>query len=374
MDSKAPRTFLRSGLILAMLLLSACNQEGSPQKNTTVRPIAQVINIAPSDHYDVDREYVGFVRAKDQARLGFELSGQIESIFVDVGDTVEKGAPLIGLDKRLLATQARQLNAQQAEVSAQLNLIETNLNRQLALKKKGFSAEAEIDSLTSQKNALLANHQQLAATLEANKLQQEKSLILAPFSGVISQRLVSQGDVVPMGTPTLTLLANAEHEVHIGVPTHYMTDIIQLQQWQIRLNDQYYSAQLINPGAQVNTQSRTVELRFKLPKSIEPLDGQLAYLQFSDSRVHSGYWVPLSALTDGLRGTWNVFVVDDKDQVNRVHVELIFANNDAAYISGEFQSSDKIVASGLHRIIPGQTVAIEVIDNNARSTIVKHTP
>lgn len=163
---------------------------------------------------------------------------------------------------------------------------------------------------------------------------------------MISQRSVSKGDVVTMGTPTLTLLANALHEVRIGVPTHYVSDIIQQTQWLIRINDEYVAANLLNPGAQVNTQSRTVELRFALPESSNPLDGQLGYLQYEDHRKASGYWLPLSALTDGLRGTWNVFVVDREDKVHRAHVDLIFANNDAAYVHGELQAGDRIVASG----------------------------
>lgn len=369
MDSKKGTALPLIALISTVLLVTACSEEAVITESQSSQPMAEVIKPSLSQHYVVEREYVGFVRAKDQARLGFELSGQIERIFVDVGDTVEEGQALISLDTRLLITQERQLEAQQAEVSAQLKLIESNLKRQLSLKKKGFSAEVEIDSLTSQKNALLANRQQLKASLEANRLQQEKSIITAPFSGVISQRSVSKGDVVTMGTPTLTLLANALHEVRIGVPTHYVSDIIQQTQWLIRINDEYVAANLLNPGAQVNTQSRTVELRFALPESSNPLDGQLGYLQYEDHREASGYWLPLSALTDGLRGTWNVFVVDREDKVHRAHVDLIFANNDAAYVHGELQAGDRIVASGLHRIIPGQTVQTQTITNQAQNAV-----
>ncbi|CAM4308150.1 efflux RND transporter periplasmic adaptor subunit [Vibrio agarivorans] len=374
MDSKMGSTLSIIGLISSMLVITACSQESAPIKTSVNLPIAEVIEPQRSEQYQVEREYVGFVRAKDQARLGFELSGQIESIFVDVGDTVSEGQALITLDKRLLITQARQLEAQQAEVTAQLKLIETNLKRQLSLQKKGFSAEAEIDSLTSQKNALLANRQQLKASLEANRLQQEKSTIIAPFSGVISQRLVSKGDVVTTGTPTLTLLANSTHEVHIGVPTKYVADILQKQQWQIRIDGDYVAANLINPGAQVNTQSRTVELRFALPHSSKPFDGQLGYLQYQDHRNQQGYWLPLSALTDGLRGTWNVFIVDSEDKVHRAHVELIYANNDAAFVKGELKSGDRVVASGLHRIIPGQIVQTEIITNQAHNALATTNP
>ncbi|MGL6261017.1 efflux RND transporter periplasmic adaptor subunit [Vibrio sp. WXL210] len=359
-------------LVLGLALMAGCQLQNSDEaiSENTVKPIAEVIEPVLESSYHVEREYVGFVRAKDQARLGFELSGQVEQILVEVGDHVQQGQPLIALDKRLLITEARQLKAQQSEVSAQLRLIETNLKRQLSLKNKGFSAEAEIDSLTSQKNVLLANRQQLVASIEANRLQQEKSQVLAPFSGIISQRLVSQGDVVTMGATTLTLLADESLEVHIGVPAQYAKRIVDQAQWQIRIDDQLFPAMLVNPGPQVNTQSRTVELRFTLPPTAKLLDGQLGYLQYHDQRQSSGYWLPLSALTDGLRGTWNVFVVDRDDQVQRAHVELIYANNDAAYIRAELSPDDRIVASGLHRIIPGQRVETLLVDSSNDSETV----
>ncbi|MGF1791733.1 efflux RND transporter periplasmic adaptor subunit [Photobacterium profundum] len=378
-------------LILAALL-GGCNSSSSePEVQAEQLHIASVnaMTLTPSDHYMVTREYVGIVQAGQQSNLGFELGGKIAQIFVDVGDKIQEGDPLIVLDTQLLKTSADQLTAQQAQITAQLELVNANLKRQNTLKKKGFSAESEIDNLNSQRNALRANYRQIGATLAANRLQQEKSTIYAPYSGTISARYISKGDVVNTGSPTLTLLASNRKEAHVGIPAKQLLRVNQLsqssatntentantdgkKQWVLRIGDKTYTTTLLNPGASVNLNSRSITLRFELPDSVTAIDGELAYLQLDDKHDDNGYWVPLSAMTDGLRGVWNVYVLSEKSadenstlesskkklRVERRSVQVLYANGKQAYISGAVNAGEKLVSDGLHRLVPGQTVVI----------------
>ncbi|EAS45118.1 efflux RND transporter periplasmic adaptor subunit [Photobacterium profundum] len=378
-------------LILAALL-GGCNSSSSePEVQAEQLHIASVnaMTLTPSDHYMVTREYVGIVQAGQQSNLGFELGGKIAQIFVDVGDKIQEGDPLIVLDTQLLKTSADQLTAQQAQITAQLELVNANLKRQNTLKKKGFSAESEIDNLNSQRNALRANYRQIGATLAANRLQQEKSTIYAPYSGTISARYISKGDVVNTGSPTLTLLASNRKEAHVGIPAKQLLRVNQLsqssatntentantdgkKQWVLRIGDKTYTTTLLNPGVSVNLNSRSITLRFELPDSVTAIDGELAYLQLDDKHDDNGYWVPLSAMTDGLRGVWNVYVLSEKSadenstlesskkklRVERRSVQVLYANGKQAYISGAVNAGEKLVSDGLHRLVPGQTVVI----------------
>ncbi|MGF1871326.1 efflux RND transporter periplasmic adaptor subunit [Photobacterium indicum] len=378
-------------LILAALL-GGCNSSSSePEVQAEQLHIASVnaMTLTPSDHYMVTREYVGIVQAGQQSNLGFELGGKIAQIFVDVGDKIQEGDPLIVLDTQLLKTSADQLTAQQAQITAQLELVNANLKRQNTLKKKGFSAESEIDNLNSQRNALRANYRQVGATLAANRLQQEKSTIYAPYSGTISARYISKGDVVNTGSPTLRLLASNRKEAHVGIPTKQLLRVNQLsqssatntenaantdgkKQWVLRIGDKTYTTTLLNPGASVNLNSRSITLRFELPDSVTAIDGELAYLQLDDKHDDNGYWVPLSAMTDGLRGVWNVYVLSEESadenntlesskkklRVERRSVQVLYANGKQAYINGAVNAGEKLVSDGLHRLVPGQTVVI----------------
>lgn len=349
-------------ITLSAFLLAACNTQSDPPPQTDEQALPKVntVNVELSPNYVVQREYVGTVQAAQNAKLGFELGGKVDGINVDVGDVVKKGQPLVTLDTQLLDNEARQLKAQLAQLDAQLDLVKTNLQRQRQLKKKGFSADAEIDSLTSQRDALLANIRQVDASLASNTLRKEKSTITAPYDGKISERFVSQGDVVNVGAPTVTLLANAKKEARIGVPVKFLDTLNSNDTATIRIGNNAYPASLLNPGATINMQSRTVELRYLLPENVQAIDGQLAYLGFTFKTPMEGFWMPLTGLTDGLRGTWNIYaIVPDAEGgqfVSRRSIQVHYADEQKAYVSGAINDGDRVVADGVHRIVSGQHV------------------
>ncbi|WP_407333659.1 efflux RND transporter periplasmic adaptor subunit [Enterovibrio sp. 27052020O] len=349
-------------LVASLSLLVACNGETQAQDETASQNIPTVTTLAVemTPGYTVNREFVGTVQAGQSANLGFELSGKVNALLVDVGDTVKTGDALISLDTLLLDTEAQQLSAQLEQLDAQLDLIKNNLQRQRQLKKKGFSADAEIDSLTSQRDALLANIRQLDASLASSALRKEKSTIYAPYSGKISHRFVSQGDVVGMGAPTVTLLANAQKEAHIGVPAKALADIGNMTNPTIRIGNAQYPAKLLNPGADIDMRSRTVTLRFLLPEETTALNGELAYLQYDYLSPDQGFWMPISGITDGLRGMWNVYaVVPNKNgghEIARRSVQVLHADDKNAYVSGAVEDGEWVVVEGLQRVIAGQQV------------------
>ncbi|GAL03408.1 hypothetical protein JCM19237_6302 [Photobacterium aphoticum] len=372
----ASPSLTRPIMVLSVLLLSfpliGCNTSQSDTDSAVTSPQALKVNtftLQAADHYTVEREYVGMVQAGQQANLGVELGGKVAKLWADVGDTVTTGDPLITLDTQMLKTQSDELTARQAQITAQLELIEANLKRQRALKSKGFSAESEIDNLRSQRNALKANYRQLTASLVANQLQQQKSTIYAPYDGIISERFVSTGDVINTGSPTFTLLASSRKEAHIGIPAKQLPKLAAITDWTLRIGTATYPVSQLNPGANVERGSRTVKLRFALPADTNVINGELAYLQFHDRHDQAGYWIPLSAMTDGIRGVWNVFALRNDNAgdsvseaapaqtVERRTIQVLHANSDHAYVTGAIEHNEKIIADGLHRLVPGQAVS-----------------
>ncbi|PSV47804.1 efflux RND transporter periplasmic adaptor subunit [Photobacterium sp. GB-36] len=359
---RIPKSSLALYVIISTATLTGCDAPAKEENKASLQLLSvDTHQLKQQQEFAIEREYVGFVQAGQQANLGFELGGKIDSIYVNVGDTVQQGDPLLALDTLLLATEADQLKAQQAQISAQLELVNANLKRQKSLKSKGFSAASDIDSLTSQRKELQANYRQLSATLAANQLRLVKSTIIAPYSGVISARHVSHGDVVNAGSPTVTLLANKNKEVHIGIPIDKVQGVTQQKSWTVRVGKDTYPVTLLNPGATVNLNSRAINFRFSLPTNANVINGQLAYLNYNDTQQQAGFWVPLSALTDGIRGTWNIFAVVENGagpEVERRSVQLLYAANDKAYIQGAVDEGEQIIATGLHRLVPGQIVTI----------------
>jgi len=354
----------QAGVILASaLLLSACTE--APAADT---PVPEVLTVSAqaaskSSTYSVDREYVGVVNSGQRANLGFELSGKVSKLWVDTGDSIEKGEPLVSLDTQLLDAELNELQAQLDEIKSQQKLTKANLNRQHALKKKGFSSESEIDALISQKEALAANALRVNSAIGANRLKIKKSTIRAPYAGIVSKRFVSIGDVVGVGTSTLSLLSTGGKEALVGINSDDLKDIEAQSQHIIRVNDREYSATLISNASNVDITSRSISLRFLLENDAQVLDGELAYLKYQKTYADEGFWLPTTALIDGIRGTWNIYTLTPNEQQNLVErrvVRVLFANNDSVYVQGGLETGEQVITTGLHKVVPGQTVQVAV--------------
>ncbi|WP_375748828.1 efflux RND transporter periplasmic adaptor subunit [Vibrio sp. HN007] len=352
---------LSSAALLTAALLSACT-DSSANKYQPPEPLAvEVKQASMSDSYNVVREYVGTVQANQKANLGFELSGKVSQIMVDIGEEVQAGQALITLDTQLLKTEQKQLEAQLHEIKAQLKLTDANLARQRSLRKKGFSSEADIDALSSQKESHEANIERIHSSINANQLKQEKSVIKAPYSGIINDRFVSLGDVVSVGAPTLALLSSGNKEAVIGVYKGDAKDIIKKGNFSVSVDDDTFSAALISHPSNIDLNSRNVRLRFSLEGGAEVLDGELARLSYQKTFSETGYWLPNTALIDGIRGTWNIYVISENEGQKVVEsrsVQVIYSDSHRVYVQGALASGDEVIVTGLHKVVPGQSVKV----------------
>ena len=85
-----------------------------------------------------------------------------------------------------------------------------------------------------------------------------------------------------------------------------------------------------------------------------------------------GFWIPTSALTDGIRGQWNIFKVAKSLEkmtykISKHTVNVLYTNDKSAFISGLSNGEQQIIASGLQRLVNGQMVR----DANAHESKVK---
>ncbi|ROS04847.1 RND family efflux transporter MFP subunit [Sinobacterium caligoides] len=316
-----------------------------------------------SEDLELDREFVGLVTPSQNGSIGFELSGKISEILVDEGEEVRQGQALMMLDVSLLHTESRQLEAKRQQAKSDLKLVRANLKRLHSLQEKGYTSTQSVDEQTARESSLLAQLNQLQAGINANQLKIDKSTLKAPFDGVIGRRLVSLGQVVTASMPVYLLSLQQSNEAQIGVPVRMLEQLHSGDDLSVTVADKLFPVQLITKGAVIDPATRTVQLRLALPADSSVISGQLAYLSLPEKIHRSGYWVPLTALTDGLRGLWNVYVLmADADGSSYIlekrDIRVLYATAERAYVTGAIAEGESIVAGGMHRLVPGQQVVI----------------
>jgi macrolide-specific efflux system membrane fusion protein len=153
---------------------------------------------------------LGNLQPRDYVDVGTQVSGQLRTLYFDIGARVEKGALLAELDPtvyqaRVEADRAQLLNlrAQLADKQAQLVLAQQQLQRQINLARASAtsqdavqSAEAAQRSAAAQVDALRAQIQQTESTLKGDEANLGYTKIYAPMSGTIVSQTAKEGQTL----------------------------------------------------------------------------------------------------------------------------------------------------------------------------------
>lgn len=347
-------------LLLGLGLIGACQDKDAVPLDSKHLPTVITESLSQSQGYSRQLEFSGTVRAANTTGVGFELAGKLSSLLADSGNQVSKGQLLATLDTSLLVAEQRELEAALAQNSADLNLARSTLKRSQELKKQGYASVQQLDELQGKLGSLEGARERLNASLYANSLKQEKSQLLAPFDGSISQRSFNLGEVVPLGQPVFTLVENSAPQGHVGVPADVARSLSQGQWVELRTGSRHLRAQIEGISPAINPVTRTVEIRLSMPADSQVLNGEIIYLSHRQQVDKPGFWVPVSALTDGLRGLWNLYVVVEQGQgefvIERRDVEILYTDKDRAFLTGALAEGDQIVTQGLHKLVVGEQV------------------
>lgn len=149
--------------------------------------------------------------------VGTQVSGTVTQLYVDFNDKVEKGQPLLELDRSLLAAQARQSAAAIGNISATLELARANEARMKELFAQEYVSRQEFDQAVQARKSAEAQLAQARALADRDQVNLNYTTIRSPVSGIVVDRVVDRGQTVAasLQTPTLIKIAQDLSEMRI---------------------------------------------------------------------------------------------------------------------------------------------------------------
>lgn len=347
------------GSAAAALVLQACgpdihaSQEGEPYLHAAT---THTIHIQPG--YELEREFAGEVRAGQSSDLGFELAGQVTELLVDEGEAISQGQVLARLDTDLLLSRRGELKAQSEELRAELETVRADFERVERLQRENLASERELGNLAGRVRVLEASLERVQATRDANEIRIQKSELRAPFDSRIATRHIDSGVVVDAGAPVFSLVESGVREIRAGVPVALAENLEAGSELPVRAGQADTRGQVIQVGPVVNQATRSRAVRVAIDQDWSP--GEIAYLGIPVEVNEEGAWLPDSAVTEGVRGTWVVYVAvpqgDGRATLEPRSVIIHHASGGRLYVSGAIANGERVVSGGLHRYAPGQLV------------------
>lgn len=344
--------------VLVTVIRGAGAEAGAPRPGA--QPVSvEVLTVRYLDQAQIEARFPGLVTARRESALGFQSGGRLSDIAVNVGDRVEAGDTLASLDTRTLEAQLAAARADAAAANAQAALARTTFNRQEQLVERGHVSAQRLDEAGASARAAEAQAEAARAAARALEVQLELSRLDAPFDGVITRRLADEGAVLAPGAPLFHLVEDAVLEFRVGLPAADADRLERGGVYTLEAGRRSAEARLRALTGVVDRSTRSVEAVFEVPAGQGVSAGEVARLVVPGALAERGFWAPLTALAEGRRGLWTVYLLTNGAEGYSLEprsVELLHTEGGEVYLRGAVDEGAMILSGGLQRVTPGQRV------------------
>lgn len=305
---------------LGMGMLKA--EENTPsQKSETEIPLAKVAFTqfnAENTYKSID--LYGRTAPNKQAKLGAELAGKIVQLAVQKGDLVEKGQVIAQIDKA-------DLDVQLQRAQAMYKVREKEHKAAKKLQSRGLQGEVAFT------NAEAALVEALAMVTNA-KMALKYTEVTAPFSGVVDDLFIEQGDFVGVGDPVASLIDLNKIVIEADVSERHIQDLALNQAAQVRfINGQQAEGKVryISRVSSVATNTFPIEIELANPQQKIPAGISAEVTLNLQSQLAIKVTPAMLALDEvGNLGVKTLV----KDRVRFVPISLVKAEQDGVWLSG----------------------------------------
>lgn len=197
--------FLKSTLTISLLvLLPSCNGE---KKDVITNEPAIAVKVSGTDTNSSSPFITasGKIEAQNSANLSTRMMGYVTKLHVKVGQKVAVGQLLISINNTDIQAKKAQVDANILQATAGYNNAKKDYDRFTVLFKQQSASQKELDDMT-------ARYEMAKAGLEGAKQMRNEvmaqfaySNITAPFSGVVTNTFVKEGDMASPGMPLVSV-------------------------------------------------------------------------------------------------------------------------------------------------------------------------
>jgi len=339
-------SFIKAGiLIFTVVTMISCSGDKVGKKQERKSVIEIEAFVVASASLDNIIKTTGSILPNEKMELRSEVSGRIEKLGFAEGTQVNKGVLLVQIDDSELLAQLQKLNAQ-------LRIAKEDENRkQQLLAINGISQEIY--------DASLAKLEELEADIALTNSKIRKSKIIAPFSGKIGLRLVSEGAWVSTGEIISTLVQTDPIKVEFSVPERYAASLKKGMSVRFTIAglDNLVDAEIYATEPQIDASTRSMKVRALTSNKMGLLiPGAFAELTINLGTIDDALMVPTLTLVP-LLNSQNVFVVKN-GRARLTEVETGIRTEKMIQITKGIQNGDSIATTGLLALKDFMPVAV----------------
>lgn len=331
------------------MALSCGEKKDTFQQKGGGGPTTVDVIIAKSEKVSDQVEVNGTIVANEFAELRPEVSGLLTFLDVPEGKTVQKGTVIARINNA-------DLMAQLDKIKIQLNLAETTEKRLKQLVAINGINQADYDLALNQVNSFKADMVYTQALID-------KTIVRAPFTGVIGLRKVSAGSYVSPTSVIATMQQLSNLRIDFTVPETYQKYVTKGQNVEVLLDQsskKKETARVIATEPQVNQSTRNITVRAVLNAgSTSPGSFAKVYLKTNSNK--SSILIPTNSIIPEAQGKKAITVKGGKAVF--VTVETGDRLADVVEVTSGLSVGDSVVVSGVLFARPDAPVKVRSVRN-----------
>jgi RND family efflux transporter MFP subunit len=300
----------------------------------------------------------GSLAARHQIPVGVVgEGGRVIAVPVEVGEWVNKGQVLAVVDRSVQNQETAGAAAQIKVAEANAELAQANLDRGLKLVDRGFIAKAQIDQLTSTRDAAVAQAKVAEAAYRERLARNAQLNVVAPVAGLILNRNVEVGQVIaPGGTAPFTMAEGGQMELlaKVGEADLAQTSVGATAKVSPVGTDKVFIGQIWKKEPTIDPTDRQGTARIALPYDAAIHPGGFASAQINGATVVAPL-LPESAIMSDEKGSY-VYVVDRDNKVERRDVKTGTVTDQGTAVVSGLSGNERIVARAGGFLNPGDKV------------------
>ena len=339
---------------LLLLALAGCkkaaDKPAAPSADAAPPAVPVEVAVARRDTVIDAIAATGQIEAVQSIELRPDIEGRIVEILFREGSEVAQGTPLFRIDDA-------ELKAEVARAEADRDLAEQSLVRTQDLIKQRASSQADLERAEAMSRSA-------DASLALLKVRLDRTVVRAPFGGVVGQRFVSLGDYVTTATRLASLQTVNPERVTFQVPERFAT-LLQRSQtvaFQVAaMRDRTFvgTVDFVDPVVQLPGRTITVKALVPNPKrELQP--GMFVDVRLTTASRPEAVVVPEEAIL-ALQGTTIVWVVKD-GKVTRRPVTLGVRVPGFVEVVEGVEAGEEVVVGGIEKMSEGAPVSATVVE------------
>lgn len=318
----------------------------SKDQKLAIQPI--VVEAEPAKQGRITRKItaVGSLLANQDVALRPEVQGLVTKVHFQNGVEVAKNAPIIEVDPTNYAAQYK-------EALAKYNFHKAVYNRLKVLTEKKFGSQQKLEEAE-------AAYEAAEASRNIAKSRLDKTVIKAPFEGVLSLNNIGVGSFVSEQKEILTIVDVDPIKIDFTIPSSFLQSVKVGQNVKIRVdgfNDMVREAKIESIDSRVDPNSFSILARAIIDNKDRTLKpGLFARVEVEVGVKEDATLVPENAVDGNGEEKWVYKVSNGK--ANKVLVETGNQDGDIIEITQGIRPGDMVITAGIVKVGNGYPVKI----------------